>query len=78
MHIGLSCKSITYNYKASVLPLRSPACVTRPSPLVGGIWAQDYCIHMLGLACFSVDSAMEDSMYILSSLEILGWVAGEL
>jgi len=28
--------------------------------------------------CFSADSAMEETMYSLSSLEILGWVAGVL
>jgi len=26
---------------------RIPACVTRPSPLVGGVWARDYSVYTL-------------------------------
>ena len=41
--------SYTYNYRASALPLaqKNRACATRPSPLVGGVWAGDYMLSSL-------------------------------
>ena len=47
MRFIFNLHSYTYNYRVSALPLAQEirACVTRPSPLVGGVWARDQCME---------------------------------